>query len=82
MKIRISKSGITEYRGNYKRKRNVPQVKKEENDKSEIPNKQLAEDFKDLSISGEGLKKEKLQQIASDVLPTTKKLQKFIKFNI
>jgi hypothetical protein len=35
-----------------------------------------------MAISGEGFKKSKLQNIASEVLPTNQKLKKFIKFNI
>ena len=87
MNIRISRSGVTQYRGNYNKKRKVRTLKQEVKDAppTEIPkstNQKLAEDFKDLSISGDGFNKDKLKQVASEVLPTTKKLQKFIKFNI
>jgi hypothetical protein len=86
MNIRINRSGVTQYRGNYNKKRKVRTLKQEVKDApTEIPkstNQKLAEDFKDLSISGDGFNKDKLKQVASEVLPTTKKLQKFIKFNI
>jgi hypothetical protein len=76
MIISISRSGIVRL----KKKKVKPVLKPDE--AINTNEQELADNFKEMAISGEGFKKSKLQNIASEVLPTNQKLKKFIKFNI
>ena len=76
MIISISRSGIVRL----KKKKVKPVLKPDE--PINTTEQELADNFKEMAISGEGFKKSKLQNIASEVLPTNQKLKKFIKFNI
>jgi hypothetical protein len=76
MIIAISRSGIVRL----KKKKVKPVLKPDE--PINTNEQELADNFKEMAISGEGFKKSKLQNIASEVLPTNQKLKKFIKFNI
>jgi len=76
MIISISRSGIVRL----KKKKVKPVLKPDE--PINTNEQELADNFKEMAISGEGFKKSKLQNIASEVLPTNQKLKKFIKFNI
>ena len=76
MIIAISRSGIVRL----KKKKLKPVLKPYE--PINTNEQELADNFKEMAISGEGFKKSKLQNIASEVLPTNQKLKKFIKFNI
>ena len=76
MIISISRSGIVRL----KKKKVKPVLKPDE--PINTNEQELADNFKEMAMSGEGFKKSKLQNIASEVLPTNQKLKKFIKFNI
>ena len=77
MIISISRSGIVRLK-----KKKVKPVLKPDEPVNTSGEQELADNFKEMAISGEGFKKSKLQNIASEVLPTNQKLKKFIKFNI
>ena len=76
MIISISRSGIVRL----KKKKVKPVLKPDE--PINTNEQELADNFKEMAMSGEGFKKSKLQNIGSEVLPTNQKLKKFIKFNI
>lgn len=84
----VSRTGITgRNRGIIKPKQKLVKQKKEDDleEEKEIVktnSHKLADKFKDISL-GSGINaKNEASKVASEVLPTTKKLNKFIKFNI
>lgn len=81
MIIPISSSKIVRL----KKRKIKPTLQADEQISSIAPNtknQELADNFKEMTVSGEGFKKSKLKSIASEVLPTNQKLKKFIKFDI
>jgi len=76
MRIRISKTGITNFRGNYQIRKAMAtkQIEPE-------PEQELANNFSELAMGG-GFGLKKLSKIANENLNATKKFNKFIKFSI
>lgn len=82
MIIPISSNGIVRLR---KKRKMKPVLQADEPVSSIAPdtkNQELVDNFKEMTVSGEGFKKSKLKSIVSEVLPTNQKLKKFIKFDI
>ena len=68
-----------------KKRKIKPVLQEDEPVVSSVPNtknQELVDNFKEMTVSGEGFKKSKLKSIVSEVLPTNQKLKKFIKFDI
>lgn len=79
----VSRNGITGRNKGIPKQKQKPVIKNEV--KPEITKTEthkLSEKFKDVSLGSGVNAKNEASKIASEVLPTTKKLNKFIKFNI
>lgn len=79
----VSRNGITGRNKGIPKQKQKPVINNEV--KPEITKTEthkLSEKFKDVSLGSGVNAKNEASKIASEVLPTTKKLNKFIKFNI